>query len=251
MMTQEITRISSAALDSVPHEASQLKALLFDLDGTLYPLRPVRIAVFRMLITSHLFHPASGFRTIRALAAYRRSQELLRTAKFPLGPLREAQLQTASQLSDLPSEFVSRCVSYWMEERPLEILARHVRKDLIRVLRSAKEKGIRTAVCSDYPAIRKIAALGLTEWFDLVVSAQDPEIGEFKPSPKMLEFALERLGVRPEQALYIGDRAEIDGAAARRAGVAFHNLSGRRDFHEFMLEETEGYCMVPLSSRQF
>jgi HAD superfamily hydrolase (TIGR01549 family) len=250
-MTQEITRISSAGLDSGPREVSQLKALLFDLDGTLYPLRPVRIAVFRMLITCHLFHPSSGFRTIRALAAYRRSQELLRTAKFPLGPLREAQLQTASQLSGLPSEFVSRCVSYWMEERPLEILARHVRKDLIRVLRSAKEKGIRTAVCSDYPAIRKIAALGLTESFDLVVSAQDPEIGEFKPSPKMLEFALESLGVRPEQALYIGDRAEIDGAAARRAGIAFYNLSGRRDLHEVMLEETEGYCMVPLSSRQF
>jgi HAD superfamily hydrolase (TIGR01549 family) len=251
MMTQEIPRISGAALDSGPHEEGQLKALLFDLDGTLYPLRPVRMAVLKMLVTSHLFHPSSGFRTMRALAAYRRSQELLRTAKFPLGPLREAQLQTASQLSGLPAEFVNRCVSCWMEERPLEILAHHVRKDLIRVLRTAKEKGIRMAVCSDYPANRKIAALGLTEWFDLVVSAQDPEIGEFKPSPRILEFALERLGVLPEQALYIGDRAEIDGAAARRAGVAFHMLRGHQDLHEFMLEETTGYRIVPRSSRQF
>ena len=250
MMVEEIPRISARALDSSPREG-QLKALLFDLDGTLYPLRPVRMAVLRMLISSHLFHPSSGFRTMRALAAYRRSQELLRTAKFLSGPLREAQLQTASQLSCLPREFVERCVSYWMEERPLEILAHHVRKDLIRVLRTAKEKGIRTAVCSDYPANRKVAALGLTEWFDLIVSAQDPEIGEFKPSPRILEFALEKLGVLPQQAFYIGDRAEVDGTAARRAGVAFHILRGHEDLNEFMLEQTVGYRMIPLSSRQF
>src|ERR1700693_800397 len=251
MITQDIPRIWTTALNASPPVKGQLKALLFDLDGTLYPLRPVRMAVLGMLVTSYLFHPSTGFRTIRALAPYRRSQELLRTAKCLPGPLREAQLQTASQLSGLTVEFINGCVSDWMEERPLEILAHHVRKDLIRVLRSAKERGIRTAVCSDYPANRKIAALGLTEWFDLVVSAQDPAIGEFKPSPRMLEFTLEKLGVLPEQALYIGDRAEIDGAAARRAGVAVNILHGHQDFREFMLEETSGFRMVPLSSRQF
>jgi HAD superfamily hydrolase (TIGR01549 family) len=236
---------STAGLLSGP--SNQLKALIFDLDGTLYPQRPVRMAVLRRLIFSHLCHPISGFRTFRALAAYRRSQELLRDSKFPRSTLREAQLQTASLLSGFPSEFVAGCVSNWMEEQPLKILHQHLRKDLIRVLKSAKEKGIRTAVCSDYPAPRKIAALGLTDWFDLTVSAQDPEVGEFKPSPRILQFALERLGVQPWQALYIGDRSEIDGVAAKRAGVACHILRRREDLYQCLLMKTAGYRQVPIA----
>jgi FMN phosphatase YigB (HAD superfamily) len=249
-MTAHAARgISAQPLHTMPCQAAHLKALLFDLDGTLYPLRPVRIAVLRNLIVSHLPRITSAFRTMRALAAYRRSQDLLRRAEFSSIALRDAQLRTASQLCNLPVEFVARCVSDWMEEGPLKVLPRYVRTDLVRVLQFAKKSGIRTAVCSDYPAGPKIAALGLTEWFDLIASAQDPEVGEFKPSPKILQFALERLGVSPEQALYIGDRPEVDGAAAKRAGIAFHVVPGRQDLCRFMLAETAGYQMVPSAAR--
>jgi 4-nitrophenyl phosphatase len=39
-----------------------------------------------------------------------------------------------------------------------------------------------------------------------------------KPSPALYEIALERMGLRPEQALVVGDRAETDIAGAQALG---------------------------------
>ncbi len=63
------------------------------------------------------------------------------------------------------------------------------------------------------------AAMGIRPYFDAVVSAQDSEVRRFKPHPRGLEVTLARLGVEPGQACYIGDRPEVDAAAARAAGL--------------------------------
>ena len=55
--------------------------------------------------------------------------------------------------------------------------------------------------------------------FDLLVTSQG--CGFAKPDPRILQVALDGLGVRPRQALYIGDDPAVDGAAARAAGVPF------------------------------
>jgi HAD superfamily hydrolase (TIGR01549 family) len=246
MIAKEICSSALSAPDGQMRGDVGLAALIFDLDGTLYPLRPVRIAVFKRLLWAYLSQPIAGIQTLRALAAYRRAQELLRASERHTTSLREAQVQTASQLSGLAAEFIEHCVSDWMEERPLQILPQFVHKDFVHLLESAKAGGMRTAVCSDYPARRKIEALGLSRWFDLIVSAQDPEIGELKPSPKILKFALEKLEVPAEQALYIGDRVEIDGAAAKRAGVHFHLLKRPRDLYQVMTYLMDGYPVKPL-----
>jgi FMN phosphatase YigB (HAD superfamily) len=52
-----------------------------------------------------------------------------------------------------------------------------------------------------------------------VLCAQEPEIGVFKPDPRGLEVALQRLAVTAPEALYVGDRAEVDAVAATAAGV--------------------------------
>jgi FMN phosphatase YigB (HAD superfamily) len=61
--------------------------------------------------------------------------------------------------------------------------------------------------------------MGMTEFFDVVVTAQDREIQRFKPDPTGLEVTLQRLGVRNDKAIYIGDRPEVDAIAATRAGL--------------------------------
>jgi phosphoglycolate phosphatase-like HAD superfamily hydrolase len=83
-------------------------------------------------------------------------------------------------------------------------------------------------VFSDYPAVPKLVAMGVANFFDIVVTAQDPEVQKVKPNPRGLEVTLERLGVEKHQALYIGDRPETDGAAAYSAGLACVIL-GRRN----------------------
>jgi HAD superfamily hydrolase (TIGR01509 family) len=83
-------------------------------------------------------------------------------------------------------------------------------------------------VLSDYPPAAKLAALGVDQYFDVAVCAQDAEVRAFKPSPRGIRVALARLGVEPREALYVGDRPEVDAAAAAAAGVPCV-IVGRRD----------------------
>jgi putative hydrolase of the HAD superfamily len=59
--------------------------------------------------------------------------------------------------------------------------------------------------------------LGLAELLDVIVLPSDA--GAAKPSPLIFRFALERLGVAADRALYVGDDAEHDVEGARRAGL--------------------------------
>ena len=72
-------------------------------------------------------------------------------------------------------------------------------------------------------------ALAVTNYFDAIVSAQDAEVNAFKPNPRGLEVVLKRLGVEKHEALYIGDRAEVDAAAAAAAGISCVIISRRRE----------------------
>ena len=56
--------------------------------------------------------------------------------------------------------------------------------------------------------------------FDVDAIATSAEAGEPKPSPAVFRLALERLGVRPERVLHVGDSPE-DEAGARAAGLRF------------------------------
>jgi putative hydrolase of the HAD superfamily len=49
-----------------------------------------------------------------------------------------------------------------------------------------------------------------------VISA---EAGVRKPSEGIFRLALEKAGVRPEEAVHVGDLPEEDGEGARRAGL--------------------------------
>jgi len=65
----------------------------------------------------------------------------------------------------------------------------------------------------------RLAASGLAPLFETVVTSQGS--GFAKPDPRILHVALDALGVAPRHAVYVGDDAAVDGAAARAAGVRF------------------------------
>jgi len=140
-----------------------------------------------------------------------------------------AQIQLASERAGVREDIIAGCVARWMEQEPLPLLAKSMRKGTTELLHEAKERGLRLAACSDYPAKQKLAAMGIAEFFDVVVTAQDPEVQRLKPDPRGLEITLQRLAVRHNEAIYIGDRADVDGEAATRAGIRHFILkSGQR-----------------------
>jgi HAD superfamily hydrolase (TIGR01509 family) len=200
-------------------DPARLKAIVFDVDGTLYKQGPLRRAMALRLFFAHAMRPAHGWRTLRALSAYRKAQEHLRDGSVS-ADLAEAQIRVACEQTSIDRGFLSDCVARWMEQEPLSLLSGFVWPGLTDFLQACKARGLRLGVLSDYPAEAKLEALGLRDVFDVVLCAQAPDIGVFKPHPRGLLVALERLGAAPGEMLYVGDRVDSDAAAAAAAGVS-------------------------------
>lgn len=105
--------------------------------------------------------------------------------------------------------------------RLTDIVALHLRDhvhlygDSLPTLRRLRDAGVRTAVVSncDYFAGPLVQALGLKDEVDALVLSF--EVGVHKPEAGIYRAALEALGARPEQAVFVDDQPEyLDGAAA-------------------------------------
>jgi HAD superfamily hydrolase (TIGR01509 family) len=191
--------------------------MIFDLDGTLYLQGPLRRAVLWRLLCAGVARPAPTWREWRLIDYYRKAQEHLRNCPEPFAA---AQLPLACEWSGVPLEQAAKTIARWMEDAPLGILARYLRPGVVNLLETARNRGIRLGLVSDYPASRKLLALGLDSYFSVVLTAQDDRVGVFKPAPNGLRLALADLGVEPGRAVYVGDRPSVDGETAHRAGVA-------------------------------
>ncbi|MHB1490487.1 MAG: HAD family hydrolase [Cellulomonas sp.] len=65
---------------------------------------------------------------------------------------------------------------------------------------------------------KKISRTGLAPYIDVVLTSE--LVGVAKPSPRAFELACQRLGVRPSETAYVGDRLDIDAIDAIDAGAA-------------------------------
>jgi len=64
---------------------------------------------------------------------------------------------------------------------------------------------------------RKVEAVGLDARIDHLIASG--EVGAVKPDAAIFRLACETMGVRPEQAVYVGDRLRTDAIGAARAGL--------------------------------
>lgn len=195
-------------------------AYLVDLDGTLYRAPGVKLAMAAELA---LF----GWSALETLRHFRHEHERLRETQLEAvdSPYR-LQLERTAQRLELPVPVVERRVQEWMIQRPGKWLRRFRRTSLLRELQAFKAQGGALALVSDYPAAHKLEALGQRALFDVVIAngeAGGP--GWLKPNPEGLLQAARQLGTDAERCLVLGDRTEVDGEAARRAGMTFRRIA--------------------------
>jgi putative hydrolase of the HAD superfamily len=86
-------------------------------------------------------------------------------------------------------------------------------------LRLVRAAGLGAAVISNSNgSVRSILeALGLAGYLDFVLDSA--EVGVEKPDPRIFRLALERAGVGPHEALYVGDLYSVDVLGARAVGL--------------------------------
>ena len=210
--------------------SSRLKAIVFDVDGTLYDQTRVRLGMLARLMVFTARYPTDGWQALRILRVFRQAQETLRH-RDPAGDATLAQAEAVAQRLGVSVDDVRRCVTRWMEHEPLDLLRAARRDGVMETVTAARERGIRLGVCSDYPADAKLAAMHLHGVFEVVVCAQDAEVQSFKPDPRGLLVAAARLRVHPSETLFVGDRPEVDAVAAERAGIASVIVGGRKFPH--------------------
>jgi HAD superfamily hydrolase (TIGR01549 family) len=194
------------------------RAWLLDLDGTLYRALPVKAAMALEL-------SVAGWSAVSVLRRFRGEHEAVRHAARASQSPFHLQIARTAEATDLPEEDVFHLVQEWMFERPSKYLRTFRRKRLVDEIRTHRAGGGLTALVSDYPARRKLEALGVAELFDVVVASGEPGGPErLKPDPCGYLAAASRLDVSPEGCLVIGDRDDADGAAARGAGMSFRKI---------------------------
>jgi putative hydrolase of the HAD superfamily len=90
----------------------------------------------------------------------------------------------------------------------------------LETLRSLRARGIELAVVSNWDVglAEHLERLGIGGLFSTVVTSA--EAGAAKPDPAVFRVALDRLGVKPERALHVGDEDE-DEQGAVAAGMRF------------------------------
>ena len=184
---------------------TRVKLAIFDVDGTLYKQRPVRLAMAVHLAARCL--RSLGTREARLLSRYRKYREedaFSHETHFH----DELLSRLAGEMQTSP-DAVQATVDDWMHRRPLRHLKKAARPGIEKLFDELRRRHVAIGILSDYPAAPKLAALGLEA--DYIVHAEEPDVARQKPDPAGLRKLMRLAGVEPEQTVYFGDRTSRDG----------------------------------------
>jgi putative hydrolase of the HAD superfamily len=185
-----------------------LRAVLFDLDGTLLNRRETfRCHIERQVARlADVFAPAGAVDLDRMIAIddngncprgdfYRRIE-----SEFGLVPGASSRL-----LADFEAQFPETCIPA---------------ANLYVTLEALRSAGLRLGLITNGRLSvqgRKVDGLDIRRFLEVVLISES--IGVRKPDPRIFAEALFQMGVSPASAMYVGDNPEVDVVGAKRSGL--------------------------------
>ncbi len=196
-----------------------IKAVGFDLDGTLYPGR----LMYLFSADLALRHPAllsaygAARRTLHAEARLE-SGEAPRSSPYPASSFRDRQAALIAASLGIDKAKAARAV----EQLIYAAMAERFRfikpfQGVLPCLEALRSSGLRLGLLSDLPPPRKTALLGLEGRFDALLCSEDS--GALKPSRRPFLALAEALDTEPGSILYVGNKREYDIEGAKAAGM--------------------------------
>jgi dihydrofolate synthase / folylpolyglutamate synthase len=193
------------------HDWSSIRAVTFDVGGTLIEPWPSVGRVYAQIAERHGVHVPADELDRQFAAAWK--------AKKNFG-------YSMSDWSDLVKESFAGLAGAPPDDALFSDLYRHfataapwrVFDDVAPCLQRLKKRGLKLAVISNWderlrPLLR---ALELAHYFDAMIVSR--ELGCHKPDAKVFEAAAAQLGIPAEAILHVGDSAIEDFDGARKAG---------------------------------
>lgn len=192
-----------------------IKAVLFDLDDTLWPIIPVlKQAEIKLhdWLAIHAPEVAQRF----SIDMLRQRREALMQAnpryQIDLWSLRHATLTEAFLHVNLDRDLakVDQAMAVFSE-------ARNAVTPFDDVATGLAQLNQRVVVGSISNGFANLEAIGLAHHFRVSIAAHT--FGRAKPDPLIFHTACEALGIAPAEAVYVGDDLTLDVEGAQKAGL--------------------------------
>ena len=197
---------------------SQVKAVLFDLGGTLVKTAEIPPVMKRILrdcgIDRSLEEISQAWRKVDEKLNFRDLPELLDEfwVQWNVRILRTLQVNSDTRRL---AEFIA---THWWDYSDVTLYP-----DAERMLLLLKEKGLKIGIVtnglqSDVDEI--LPKVGLQDFFDIVVVIDT--LRKMKPHVEVFRYALQKLEAVPSEAIFVGDEIEADYKGAKGAGLTVY-----------------------------
>lgn len=193
------------------------KVFIFDVDGTLYSQRKMRMRMAMKLAVHYSLH-FFRYKELKAISTFRKIRE---TAEFKETTM-EQQIEYAANKCKIDYSKAKAAIEKWMFVVPLDIMEKCAFKDLIEFIKSFQGNGKELVIYSDYPADDKLKRLNLTP--SMIFTPENPHIAHLKPSKKAMEYIISKLPCELNDIIYIGDRDCKDKRSAQYAGIDYCDI---------------------------
>ena len=190
----------------------EIRAVAFDLDGTLYPNYSLNKKLIPFILKELPFMTAFG----RARSIIRKEQEI--SPVFPVDDFYQYQALIISKILRAPvktvKDKIERLIYRGWEPFFKEIdLFPHAEQ----CLAALKNEGYKLGLLSDFPPETKLEYLGIGGNWDAVVCSECT--GALKPHERPFMELASAMRVPLEEILYVGNSLRYDVAGAHRIGM--------------------------------